>query len=108
MKERDNAHIERIKRELCFIKKNLEDVSEIAFLADEMLQHAISMSLIIIGECASHLSEEFKDEHPKIEWVQIIAVRNIAAHGYWQLDMKQIWQAMKEDIPVLVEFFDKF
>ena len=66
------------------------------------------MALITIGECANHLSDVFKEEHPEIEWVQIIAVRNIAAHGYWQLDMEQIWQAMKEDIPDLRTFFDKF
>jgi uncharacterized protein with HEPN domain len=29
---------------------------------------------------------------------------NIAAHGYWQLDMQQIWQAIEEDIPSLSEF----
>jgi uncharacterized protein with HEPN domain len=29
------------------------------------------------------------------EWFQIVAVRNIAAHGYWQLDMQQIWQAIR-------------
>ncbi|MDR2006720.1 MAG: DUF86 domain-containing protein [Acidaminococcales bacterium] len=36
-----------------------------------------------------------------IEWVQIVAVRNIAAHGYRQLDMRQIWQATEDDIPTL-------
>ena len=108
MKERDYSYIERIKGELRFIRKALTGVSEKAFLTDDILQHAISMSLITIGECASHLSREFKEKHPAIEWVQIIAVRNIAAHGYWQLNMKQIWQAMEDDIPVLWEFFDKF
>ena len=26
----------------------------------------------------------------------------------WQLNMEQIWQAMEEDIPVIVDFFEKF
>ena len=73
-------------------------------MLNETLQHALSMSIITIGECANRLSNEFKDSHPQIEWVQIIAVRNIAAHGYWQLDMQQIWQAIEEDIPGLDEF----
>jgi uncharacterized protein with HEPN domain len=62
------------------------------------------MSILTIGECANRLSDEFKDRHSHIEWLQIVAVRNIAAHGYWQLDMRQIWQAIEEDIPVLNEF----
>jgi len=108
MKERDNTYIERIKEELHFIERNFKGVSKKDFLESDILQHAISMSLITIGECANHLSDDFKEKNPEIEWVQIIAVRNIAAHGYWQLDMGQIWQAMEEDIPDLRAFFDKF
>jgi len=106
MKARDKSYIERIKEELRFIEKSLKGVGEAAFLKDDILQHAISMSLITIGECANHLSAAFKESHPNIEWVQIVAVRNIAAHGYWQLNMKQIWKATEEDIPVLRTFFD--
>jgi len=62
------------------------------------------MSLIVIGECANHLSEEFKEKHYGIEWIQIVAVRNIAAHGYWQLDIRQIWTAINEDLPALKRF----
>jgi uncharacterized protein with HEPN domain len=62
------------------------------------------MAILTIGECANCLSDEFKTLHDQIEWVQIIAVRNIAAHGYWQLDMQQIWQAIEEDIPSLSKF----
>jgi uncharacterized protein with HEPN domain len=107
MSDRDNNHIERIRAELSFIKKAIENKDKEAFLQDDIIQHAISMSLITIGECANHLSEEFKENNPQIEWVQVIAVRNIAAHGYWQLNMEQIWQAMEEDIPQLCEFFEK-
>jgi len=46
--------------------------------------------------------------HKEIEWVQIIAVRNIASHGYWQLNMDQIWKAIETDIPSLKSFFDEF
>ena len=106
MNVRDKTNIDRIKEELTFIKKTLNDVSREIFLQNEIIQHAISMSFITIGECANHLSAEFKERYNEIEWVQIIAVRNIAAHGYWQLDMEQIWQAALEDIPVLTDFFD--
>jgi uncharacterized protein with HEPN domain len=81
-----------------------EKTSREGFLDDQTLQHALSMSILTIGECANRLSDEFKDRHPHIEWVQIVAVRNIAAHGYWQLDMRQIRQAIEEDIPGLDEF----
>lgn len=108
MNARDIIHIERIKDELSFIQNTLSGKDKEAFSTDSIIQHAISMSLITIGECANHLSEEFKEAYSEIEWIQIVAVRNIAAHGYWQLNMEQIWQAVIEDIPKLEDFFNRF
>ena len=108
MNVRDANNIERIKLELIFITDTVKNMDTQGFLQNSVVQHAISMSLITIGECANHLSEDFKEKHPQIEWVQVIAVRNIAAHGYWQLNMEQIWQAVEEDIPLLREFFEGF
>jgi len=102
--ERDRTTIERISEELRYIKTVTTKTSREEFLRDVTLQRALTMAILTIGECANRLSDEFKVKHNKIEWVEIIAVRNIAAHGYWQLDMKQIWQAIEEDIPVLDEF----
>jgi uncharacterized protein with HEPN domain len=108
MNGRNNIHLERIKEEISFIKKVLKGLEKEAFLSDDIIQHAVSMALISIGESANHLSDDFKETNPEIEWIQIVAVRNIAAHGYWQLDMKQIWQAIEEDIPKLEKFINKF
>jgi uncharacterized protein with HEPN domain len=103
---RDKTLLERIKTEVDFIRSATADKTESLFLADDVLQHAVCMSLITIGECAHHLSDGFREKHSEIEWIQIIAVRNIAAHGYWQLDMRQIWAAVKSDIPMLKDFID--
>ena len=108
MNERDNIHIERIKEELIFIRKAIKDITKDLFLNNDIVQHAVSMALISIGESAKNLSDKFKEIYSEIEWIQIIAVRNIAAHGYWQLDMEQIWQAVDDDIPKLEEFFNQF
>jgi uncharacterized protein with HEPN domain len=108
MNERDKTYIERINDELLFILKATDQIDKEAFLLDDVMQHAITMSLLSVGECANHLSEKFKKSHPHIQWIQIIAVRNIASHGYWQLNMEQIWQAVEEDIPNLIKFFRQF
>ena len=108
MNERDKTYIERINDELQFITKSTKNTDKATFLLDDVIQHAISMSLLTIGECANHLSDKFKKKHPQIQWIQIIAVRNLASHGYWQLNMEQIWQAIEEDVPDLVKFFEQF
>jgi len=106
MQERDPLHIERIIIELEFINKNFSCVNKEKFLNDEMIQHALLMAFLNIGECVNRLSDIFKEQHNHIEWVKIIALRNLAAHGYWQLNMEQIWQALIINIPKLTEFFN--
>lgn len=81
MNERDELCINRVKEEINFIRNSLKNIEKDIFLTDEILQHAILMSFIIIGENVNHLSEKFIKIHLQIqiEWQQIIAVRNIAA-----------------------------
>ena len=60
MNERDRTSIKRIADELRFIKNVTTKTTREDFLRDETLQHALSMAILTIGECASHLSDEFK------------------------------------------------
>jgi len=53
-----------------------------AFLADHKTQDAILYNLIIIGEAANQISEDFQDQHHLIPWSSMIGTRNIIAHGY--------------------------
>jgi len=107
MNERDPLHIERMQDEIDFLEKNLIDVSKEEFIQNSILQRAIAMSLINIGECAHRLSDNFREENAYIEWGEIIATRNIAAHGYWQLKMELVWDTVKEDVPRLRKFLDE-
>jgi uncharacterized protein with HEPN domain len=107
MSDRDEICIKRIAEELEFIQNSIKNTEKNIFLNDKILQHAIKMSLIVIGENVNHLSEKFKKMHKEIEWDPIIAVRNMASHGYWQLNMEQIWKAIETDIPNLKTFFDE-
>jgi len=108
MTREDKTRLERMSEEVEFITKTTAGVSEACFLDDSLLQHGICMSIITIGECANQLSDEFTEKYAEIPWVQIVAVRNIAAHTYQQLDMRQIWKAVILDIPKLREFLSDF
>ncbi|GAB7140068.1 hypothetical protein RsTz2092_00160 [Deferribacterales bacterium RsTz2092] len=106
MIDRDKTHLDRMNVEVVFIKNAIAPHSFDTFIMDDILQRAVCMSLINIGECASHLSLEFRNKHTELNWFQIIGVRNIAAHGYWQLNMEQIWQEVTKDIPELETFLN--
>lgn len=45
------------------------------FLRDDLRQSAVLQKLTVIGEAAVRLPQSFRDQHPEIEWRDIIAFR---------------------------------
>lgn len=58
-------------------------------------------NLQILSEATQRLSDTLKEAHPEIEWAQIAAFRNILVHDYLGVDIEQIWQIVRRDIPKL-------
>ena len=56
------------------------------FYRDGLGQSAVLQKLIVIGEAAARLPREFTDQHPDVEWADIIGFRNIAVHDYFSVD----------------------
>ncbi len=59
--------------------------------------------LLIVGEAANHVSKEFQEEHPEIEWAQIIGLRNVLAREYGEVKVDKIYLAATKSIPALLE-----
>ena len=59
--------------------------------------------LIIIGEAAARLSEEFRERHPEIEWADIVGFRNFAVHAYFAVSWPMVWVTATSDVPALAE-----
>ncbi len=57
--------------------------------------------LIVIGEAAARLSQHFKDQHPEIEWRDIVAFRNILVHSYFSVKLDIVWETVQQDVPML-------
>lgn len=70
------------------------------FLTDLMRQEAILRNLEIIGEAVRHLPQEFKDEHPDVEWTKISGLRNILIHEYFVVDLDIVWDVITNKIPL--------
>ena len=70
-------------------------------LKDEKTQDAIMFNLIIMGEAANRISEEFQAKHPEIPWSSIIGTRNVIVHGYDQVKLQIVWDIIQKDLPSL-------
>jgi uncharacterized protein with HEPN domain len=50
------------------------------FADDTMFAYGAVKPLEIVGEATNHISQEFKLNHPEIEWRELIGLRNILVH----------------------------
>lgn len=83
------------------ITSYLAHISAQDFTSNEVLSRAVLMNLIVIGEAASHVDHETRAGAADIPWRKIIGFRNVAVHGYFELDMAQVFQISQQDLPVL-------
>ena len=71
------------------------------FISDEKTQDAILYNLIIIGEAANQISEEFQGKYHQIPWSAMIGTRNIIIHGYDQVKLQIVWEIIQRDLASL-------
>ncbi len=86
-KERLNHMIEAIDNIFEFITGKSFD----AYKQDEILRFAVIKNLEIVGEAAYLLTKDFKANHSSIEWADMIGMRHILVHGYYQIRDEIIW-----------------
>jgi len=59
--------------------------------SNKMLFYAVVKNIEIIGEAAYKLTHEFTESHCDIPWKQIIRIRHILVHGYYQIEPEQLY-----------------
>lgn len=72
-----------------------------AFERDEMLQVWVMHHLQVIGEAVSRLTGELLERYPDVPWKNMIGMRNILVHQYFEVDLAVVWQVVAGDLPSL-------
>jgi uncharacterized protein with HEPN domain len=57
-------------------------VTQDEYLSDLEKRRSIERSLELIGEAARRISKPFREEHPEIQWKDIIGQPSVLAHDY--------------------------
>ena len=81
----------------------LKGHQEIDLEHNRMLLLALVKCIEIIGEAASRISDELREEAAHLPWRNIVAMRNRLIHGYFDVNPRIIWKTIDEEIPQLVE-----
>jgi uncharacterized protein with HEPN domain len=99
MPESDRQIIEAILKEIENLTTIMVGKNQINLEEDLTLERAVCMTLGLIGEKASKISEKFRKENPGVPWRKIIALRNRIIHSYEDLDFDIIYQIVETRIP---------
>jgi uncharacterized protein with HEPN domain len=103
----DELYLQDIVKSIDDVERFLNGVEEAKFLADEILQNAVLMKLVIIGEASARLSNETRARYSEIEWKSIIGFRNISVHAYFSVKWSIVWETATNDLESLRETVKK-
>lgn len=82
--------------------KFMEHVERIELGSNLQLVFAVVKAVEIIGEAAANVSSSTREQYPQIPWYLIVGMRNRLVHGYFDVDLDQLWSTVTEDLPPLL------
>jgi uncharacterized protein with HEPN domain len=89
------------------IAEFMQGASWADFESNRQLRYAVERQLLVIGEAANHVSDEFQQAHPEIPWLQIIGQRNVLAHDYGEILVARVWLTAAKSIPELIALLER-
>lgn len=107
---------------LCLIRSSIEEVirrSEDIHCSDDflispsgtILLDSICMKLTAMGECIKNLDKitdkELLAKYPEIPWRNVMGLRDIIVHHYFDVDADEIFRICKSDSPILLATINK-
>jgi len=97
----DKARLQHILQSVNEINQYIGNADFEIFEQNTMLHNACIRQLEIIGEATNRLSLDLKESSPEISWVQIIGLRNLLIHEYFEIKLEVIWEVIQYDLPPL-------
>jgi uncharacterized protein with HEPN domain len=71
------------------------------FEKDTKTVFAVIRALEVIGEAAKKIPLSARNRYKQIPWLQITGMRDKLIHEYFGVNIKVIWNTIKQDIPPL-------
>jgi uncharacterized protein with HEPN domain len=97
------AYLDDILQAVEKITQYTWEISFQTFSGDDKTIDAVVRNLEVIGEAVKHIPKKVRSRYPDIEWQRITNLRNIIVHEYFGINLKIIWDIVKNKLPVLAE-----
>jgi len=96
----DMIHIKHILAAMEQIDRYTRGMSESEFLSRTMVQDAVIRQIELIGEAASCISVQFRNEHPKLQWAGMADIRKKIIPESFNINFVKVWNAVQDDLPL--------
>jgi len=100
--QRLKAYLEHIIEAIGRIEQYIEDIDELEFIGNELIQDAVIRNLEVIGEASRNIEKHYPDyakKHSEVPFSLAYEMRNAVAHGYFKIDYEVVWKTLERDIP---------
>ncbi|MBU1237113.1 MAG: DUF86 domain-containing protein [Gammaproteobacteria bacterium] len=97
-------YLDHIVEAAARIRRFTDDMTELAFLENELVQDGVIRNIEVIGEAARNVQRRFPQfaaKHAEVPWEDIYWMRNRLSHGYFAVDLELVWKTVERDIPEL-------
>ena len=88
------------------ILKYCENVNEMEFVENDMLNGSVLYQFIIIGEAIQYVDRDTLKKYP-YQWHLPRSFSNYAAHEYFGINLHQVYKTVKEIIPEFKILIDR-
>lgn len=106
MRPTEKERLHHIKHAIRRIGAHTVGLEEGTFLSNGVVIDAVLFQFSIIGEAVSHLSKDLLAPY-LYRWHLVRAFRNYIAHEYFGINLKLVWQTVKQDLPVISSRVDQ-
>ena len=74
---------------------------------DKILFYAVVKNIEIVGEAANNVTKELQSQHPEVQWKDVISMRHVLVHDYYNIDARTAWQTAQDNLPQLKKQIEK-
>lgn len=103
-KRRLPEYLEHMLEALRLALHYVEGLSKEDFFSDKKTQQAVILNIMVIGEAAIQVLNEYPEvaeRYPDVPWKQMRGMRNRMAHGYFDLNLEVVWDTVRQALPRL-------
>lgn len=102
-------YLDHMRQAISDAQSFIEGMAQADFMQDKRTQQAVVMSLIVLGEAATKVMDQYPavaEQHKQIPWRSMRGMRNRIAHGYFDINLEVVWDTVQTALPALKSQLD--